>query len=438
MACRRRRSFWLVAALVSGWSPAAVSAQNARQVIEITSFVSVDAHSIDLVVRVPLSLLDPGSFRVVNDKIDLSSSHAGTEKLLAELGRAILLSEDGLPLHPSSQQSRLSLPVNRAFDTYRAAAAHVSMPTPADTEIYSGQGFFDAHFGYRIASPASGFALHTKFGADRMAFARLSIRYLAHGEAPRSFVVTGTSQQVALNPTGYQVARGFVVRGAMQVLSAPAQWLFLLALMLPVRRTADVVSSTGAFVAGLSLALIGTSGALAPAGQWFAPFGATLTAAALLAVTVHNGVSVSAAHRPLAAGAFGLAHGFFFSSGLIQEMSFASIHSALAILAFDVGIALAAVSAIAIIIVVLALPLPHLTGRVWIIVPSALIGHSAWHWLDEASSELWQTTWPAIDTRAILLLLRWCAVVVVAIGAAKALSSRFGSSRPDQEQGLAP
>ena len=59
---------------------------------------------------------------------------------------------------------------------------------------------------------------------------------------------------------------------------------------------------------------------------------------------------------------------------------------------------------------------------------SALVAHQAWHWMTARSSELLQydVRMPVWDALLLASLLRWAAVILVAIGAAWGLAELYG------------
>jgi len=75
-------------------------------------------------------------------------------------------------------------------------------------------------------------------------------------------------------------------------------------------------------------------------------------------------------------------------------------------------------------LVVLAVVLPALNvlfrfvvaERMGTIILSALVAHTAWHWLTERGAQLLQFPWPAVDAALLSGLVRW-AMAIVALAA---------------------
>jgi hypothetical protein len=102
--------------------------------------------------------------------------------------------------------------------------------------------------------------------------------------------------------------------------------------------------------------------------------------------------------RWLITGAFGLIHGFGFSFALQEELQLAGAHYVLSLFAFNLGVELGQLA-------VLLIVLPILTALLWqaqarragVVVMSALVGHTAWHWMLERMADLRFVNWPWRD-----------------------------------------
>jgi hypothetical protein len=93
--------------------------------------------------------------------------------------------------------------------------------------------------------------------------------------------------------------------------------------------------------------------------------------------------------RWLFALGFGLVHGFGFAFALRESLQFAGSHVVPALAAVNLGVEIGQVAVLMIAVPALALvfrrALPERAGG---IVLSALIAHSAWHWMTERGREL--------------------------------------------------
>jgi len=391
----------------------------------MNAFVKVDEREAHLVVRVPLFALRHAGFPVSGRDIDVAGSGPAIERALAMLRQDIMLWENDDLLVPSSAVGRLQLPSDRSFDKYKDALADaVGTPAPG-TVIYVDQGFLDADLSYPISSPHSRFSIRTVVFPDVAGFLKLAVRYLPPGEQGRAMVITSRSGRVPLNPAWYQAAAGFVGLGITHILGGADHLLFLLCLIIPFVRLRQVIPIITAFTVAHSFTLIGSAYDLAPSGAWFPPFVETAIAASIVYMALENIVGVDLRRRWILTGLFGLVHGFGFSYGLKEELQFAGRHLLVALFSFNVGIEIGQVLVLAAILPVLALVRRHvLTGRVGIIIASALVAHTGWHWMIARADVLWKTEWPRFDAQALAVLGRWVAGILLVFGAVRLAARR--------------
>ena len=102
------------------------------EVVNITVFSRVDAHRLELLVRVPLAAIKDIQFptRGDGDTLDLpmlKSMLPGAAKYW--VARAFDVSDNGqaLPV-PQVADTRVSISGDQSFDSYRSAASHFSAP----------------------------------------------------------------------------------------------------------------------------------------------------------------------------------------------------------------------------------------------------------------------------------------------------------------------
>jgi hypothetical protein len=65
-----------------------------------------------------------------------------------------------------------------------------------------------------------------------------------------------------------------------------------------------------------------------------------------------------------------------------------------------------------------------LAGRMGVIVLSALVAHTGWHWMIDRGEVLWQVEGPRVDAAALATLARWLAGILLAAGAVRFLGKR--------------
>jgi hypothetical protein len=70
---------------------------------------------------------------------------------------------------------------------------------------------------------------------------------------------------------------------------------------------------------------------------------------------------------------------------------------------------------------------------------SAIVAHTAWHWMIDRANVLWQTPWPQLTVPGLITLARWTVALSIAVGAAKLLARWMerkwpGLSRPAESR----
>ena len=394
----------------------------------MNAFAKVEPQELHLVIRLPLHVTKTIPFPTKGAEIDLARAGPATDRVVEAVGHDVMLWEDQRLLIPKSAVGRLSLPSDRSFDSYPDAVAHVAQPPAPDTGIYVDQGYVDAHLTYAIQSPHSRFTIRTTVAPELKDYLKLAIRYLPPGEQGRAMVITSRSGVVHLNPAWYQAASGFIGLGIGHILSGFDHLLFLFCLIIPFPRLRQVVGIVTAFTVAHSFTLLGSAYGLAPSGDWFPPFVETAIAASIVYMALENIVGADLKRRWLLTGLFGLVHGFGFSYGLKENLQFAGQHLLVSLFAFNVGIEIGQVAVLAVMLPALALLRRYvLAGRTGVIILSALISHTAWHWMIDRGDILWKTEWPRLDAASIAVLARWVAGVLLAAAAVRFIARRSGA-----------
>jgi hypothetical protein len=381
----------------------------------MSAFVKIDADKAHLVIRAPLYLFKSARFPVKGAEIDVGRSAAAVERAVAGLAQDVQLFENGAPLAPSSATGRLSLPSNRSFQSYAGAVEHVEAAPEQGVGIVIDQGYVDAHVIYPIRSPTSEFAVRTLAAPELGPYLKLAVRYLPPSEDARALVLTSTDGTVALNPGWLRAATGFVGLGITHILTGYDHLLFLLCLVIPLRGWRRILSVITVFTLAHSFTLLGSAFDLAPSGRWFPPFVETMIAASIVFMALENIVGVQLGRRVLITGLFGLVHGFGFSYGLQQDLQFAGTHLLVSLFAFNLGIEIGQVAVLALMLPALALVRRHfLAGRIGVIVLSALVAHTGWHWMVDRASVLSRYDWPRPTLGELVVAVWWLAGLVAA------------------------
>jgi uncharacterized membrane-anchored protein YitT (DUF2179 family) len=177
-----------------------------------------------------------------------------------------------------------------------------------------------------------------------------------------------------------------------------------------------------AFTVAHSITLIASAYGLAPDVGWFPPLIETLIALSILYMALENIVGGATVHRRwIMAFAFGLVHGFGFSFALRQSLQFAGAHMLASLLSFNVGVELGQLMVLLLMIPVLnALFRYVVKERMGTIILSALVAHTAWHWmLDRADAmRRFPFRWPTLSAAFMANALRWMMVIVAVAGVA--------------------
>ena len=274
----------------------------------------------------------------------------------------------------------------------------------------------DVALDYPIQSDTSRFAIRPGF--ERLGVRVVTaLRFEPPGGAARVFELRGDPGLVPLDPRWHQAAWRFVTIGFAHILDGADHLLFLLCLVIPVRRLKPLVIVVTAFTAAHSVSLAAAAWGFVPDALWFPPLVEMLIAASILYMAIENAIAAAPRRRAAMAFAFGLVHGFGFSFALKETLQFAGSHLLTSLFAFNLGVELGQLLVLAIMIPALAAVFRYgARERVTIIVVSALAGHVAWHWMAERWEALRQFPVPAVTGEgALLLIVR--ALIVIAAGA---------------------
>ncbi len=420
-----RSKLALALPLVAGLlRPSPAGAHDLPLATTMNAFVKVEPDRLRLVVRVPLDLLHSVPLPLDGPQYDVAAAGPATQAAVAAIAQSLPIFEDGARLAPSSARGRLALPSDRSFAEYERAVAHVAEPLAPGARIFYDQGFLDAELAYPIASPRSVFSIQTTVAPDLRDFAKLSVRYLPLEGASRAFLITTSSGRVPLDPSWLQAASGYVVLGIEHILSGIDHLLFLLCLVIPFRRVRSLVPVITAFTLAHSFALVGSAYGLAPKGDWFPPFVETAIAASIVYMALENVVGAGLRSRWVVTGLFGIVHGFGFSYGLQERLQLAGSHLLVSLFAFNVGIELGQLVVLALAVPALVLLRRVVPERTGVIVASALVAHTGWHWMLDRWQALSRVEWPRPDGASLLLLAKWV-LGLAAVGTVAQLLARW-------------
>jgi len=327
---------------------------------------------------------------------------------------------DSLLPKPRVVQTRLAVESDPSFQSYDQAFAHVTgQKLTNSTTVFWDQLMLDVLFEYPIQSDASRFSIHPAL--DRLA-ARvvMGLRFLPPGGNVRAFEFLGDPGLVRLDPGWFQAASQFVKLGFLHILDGTDHLLFLFCLVIPFRKFRSLIPVVTAFTVAHSITLIASAYNLAPDALWFPPLIETLIAMSIVYMALENIVGGATVQRRwMITFGFGLVHGFGFSFALRQTMQFAGSHLLASLLSFNVGVELGQLLVLAFMIPALEILFRYVVAeRMGTIILSAIVAHTAWHWMIERYQVFskYPVRMPALDAAPLAKILRLLMLIVIAAG----------------------
>jgi hypothetical protein len=410
---------WLAAlALLMAVPPA--SAHDIPNDVTVQVFVKPEGRVAHLLVRAPLKAMRDVEYPMRGpDRLDIGRADpilrdAATIWLVNNID---LYENDTVLGGARIVAVRASLPADKSFGSYEDALAHVTgPPLPPDTELFWTQGLIDVQIDMPIQSDRSAFSIDPKFA--RLGQRTVTVlRFLPPGGAVRAFEYPGDVGVVRLDPRWYQAALRFVDLGFRHILGGADHLLFLVCLVIPFRRLRSLVALVTSFTLAHSITLIASAYDLAPGALWFPPLVETLIAVSIFYMALENIVAPALRRRWFITFAFGLVHGFGFSFALRESLQFAGSHLLTSLLSFNIGVELGQLLVLALLVPALDLLFRFVVAeRMGTIILSAIVAHTAWHWMIERGERLAQFTftWPELTPSFLASVLRWLMVAVAA------------------------
>jgi hypothetical protein len=397
------RKLILTLAAASGFCAASIAAAHSLPTNTImNAFVRIEPSQAQLVVRIPLDLVPGLPLPQRGAEYDLSAADAAVQLALLTLPQGFLLLENGHRLTPTRVSGRFSPPSDRSFEHFDSARIAADQPTSSTVSIPFGQGFFDLHLVYPIASASSVFTIQTEVAADLKETTKLAVRYSQLQEPTRALYIPGASAPVALNPTWYAAAGSFIELGVEHILTGIDHLLFLFCLVIPFRRWRGLISVITAFTVAHSITLFASAFHLAPQGSWFPPLVETAIATSIVYMALENMAGPNLKRRWLITGMFGLVHGFGFSNALGQSLQFAGSYLLSSLLAFNIGIEIGQLAMLALMLPTLALLRRWVPDRVVVLALSSIAAVIGGRWFVERWQALEQLGWPHLGASAVI------------------------------------
>ena len=418
---RRLVSALLLFSAIFSW-PLAVQAHDIPSRVTVFSFVKPEGDQLTVLLRVPMEALSevvfplrgPGYLRISE------SEDAQEDAARVYITESMHFYEDGVELTEKELvTTRVSLPSNRTFIDYETAMENIMSPPLDDSvNLFWRQGVLDILVTYPIQSESSQFSVSPELGTLSEETTTV-LRFLVPAGAERVFNYVGNPGLVELDPRWHQAALRFIEMGFLHILEGIDHLLFLFCLVIPLRSIRSLIPVITSFTIAHSITLISSAFGMAPDVLWFPPLIETLIALSIVYMAFENIVGAKLEHRWVVTFGFGLIHGFGFSFLFSETLQFAGGHLFSSLLAFNVGVELGQLMVLLLVIPVLNLLFKYLLDeRIGSILLSALLAHSAWHWMVDRGGQLGQFSFqaPVLDALFFAALMRWVMLLIVILG----------------------
>ena len=401
--------------------------------VSVQAFVKPEGNQLSVLLRVPMDALGEIDFPKRGVPGFLIFSEADDELELAlqayVLGNIRFFEEGQLLENPEVRDVRVSLPVDRSFVSYETALANIRSPKLDDSvNLYWRQGHFDALISYPITSAESRFSVDSRLAILGVE-TNTVLRFILPSGAERPFSFIGNPGLVSLDPSWFQAAWRFIAMGFYHILEGTDHILFLLCLVIPFRNIRALVPVITSFTVAHSITLISSLFGVVPSALWFPPLIEALIALSIVYMAFENIIGFKQENRWLVTFGFGLVHGFGFSFLLTESMQFAGAHLFTSLLAFNIGVELGQLLLLCIVVPLLVLMFRYLVAeRMGVIILSALVAHSAWHWMAERWEVLsaYDIALPIINRAFYVSLTQWGILLIVAITVLWVMQNLFG------------
>jgi hypothetical protein len=381
--------------------------------VKINAFFKPAGNRLELLVRLPLASLIDTDFPTRGEFLDIARAdepiRGGIKVWLTD---NIDVYENGAPLaKPRVVAALVSLPSDKSFGSFEEARAHVlGPPLSSDLDLYWSQVLLDVLLDYPIQSERSEFAVDLR--VDRLGGSvNTALRFMPPGGqggvTVRAFEFHGATGLVYLDPRWHQAVLRFVVEGFWHILDGTDHLLFLACLVIPFRRLRPLIIIVTSFTVAHSITLLASAFGFAPDALWFPPLIETLIAATIVFMALENIVGSNPARRWIYAFAFGLIHGFGFSFALREQLQFAGDYLITSLLGFNVGVEIGQLAVLIVLVPALNLLFRYVMAeRIGVIILSALVAHTGWHWMLDRGEQLAKFPFPTIDAAFLASLMR--------------------------------
>lgn len=403
--------------------------------VAVQAYIKPEGNKLTVLLRVPMDALGEVDFptRGVPGSLIFSEADGALETATnVYILNALQLFEDDRMLDQKHlERVRVSLPSDRSFNSYEQAIENVGRDRLSDTvDLYWRQGMLDVLVTYPIRSAESRFSIDARL-AGLGVETNTVLRFVLPSGAERPFSFVGNPGLVFLDPSWFQASWRFIELGFKHILAGMDHLLFLLCLLIPLRSVRALVPVITSFTIAHSITLIASVFGVVPSVLWFPPLIETLIAVSIVYMAFENIVGFRQENRWLVTFGFGLIHGFGFSFLLTESMQFAGAHLVTALLSFNVGVEFGQLLVLVLVVPLLRVVFKYVVAeKVGIILLSALVAHSAWHWMTERWSALmdYDIRMPIVNSDFYAGLWQWGMLIVVASTVLWAMNSLFNKN----------
>jgi hypothetical protein len=388
--------------------------------VRINAFFRPAGDRLEWLIRMPLaSLLDadfplrgPGYLDVARAD---DAIRAGIKVWLTD---NVEVYENGAVLpKPRVVAAMVTLPSDKSFASFEEARAHVlGAPLSNDLDLYWSQQMLDVLLEYPIQSDRSDFSV--EMHVERLGMAvTTALRFMPPGGAVRAFEFRGDPGLVYLDPRWHQAVLRFVVEGFWHILDGTDHLLFLACLVIPFRRLRPLIIIVTSFTVAHSITLLASAFGFAPDALWFPPLIEMLIAVTIVFMALENIVGGDPGKRWIYAFAFGLIHGFGFSFALREQLQFAGDHLVTSLLGFNLGVEIGQLTVLLALVPALDLLFKYVVAeRIGVIILSALVAHTGWHWMLDRGEQLSKYSFPKLDAAFFASLMRGMMAALILAG----------------------
>ena len=358
------------------------------QRVALRMIASIDEQQLQLMIRAPLEAmrdvdfpLSPEGYLLLEDAQSALREAAGLW-----IVDGLTLRERGQPVDASSLRVRLSLPSDRAFRGRDSALRHFEAPPlPASTQIYWRQAMLDVAVSYPLSEAAGAGTLALDVAMRHLgATTRVELLLVDRGGEEHVLVFNGDIENLALTPSWTRVAGDFFSDGFLHILAGFDHLLFLLCLILPLRRLRPVVLAVTAFTIAHSITLGASALGWVPGALWFPSAIESIIAMSIVFMAAENALRTQFQWRWVTAFVFGLAHGFGFASAVRESLQFAQGQALLALGSFNLGVEAGQLAVLTLLLPLVTVLLKRAESeRVAVLVISLFVAHTGWHWMTE-------------------------------------------------------